>query len=111
MKGEKEKKVVVEEGNMEANDGGCLGQKVYHFVLVHGVGHGAWCWYKVRTLLESSGHKVTCLDLAGAGIDRSNADDILSFDDYNKPLTDFMSQLPDDEKVGLPIVTISIIKT
>jgi hypothetical protein len=22
----------------------------HHFVLVHGLCHGAWCWYKVATL-------------------------------------------------------------
>ncbi|KAL7240066.1 hypothetical protein ACSBR2_005848 [Camellia fascicularis] len=30
-----------------------------HFVLVHGACHGAWCWYKLKPLLESHGHKVT----------------------------------------------------
>ncbi|CAI0430231.1 unnamed protein product [Linum tenue] len=35
----------------------------HHFVLVHGVGHGSWCWYKIRTLLESSGNcRVSCVD-------------------------------------------------
>ncbi|RVW57637.1 Salicylic acid-binding protein 2 [Vitis vinifera] len=38
-----------------------------HFVLVHGACHGAWCWYKVATLLRSAGHRVTALDLAAAG--------------------------------------------
>ncbi|KAH0688981.1 hypothetical protein KY289_016339 [Solanum tuberosum] len=28
-----------------------------HFVLVHGACHGAWCWYKVVTILRSEGHK------------------------------------------------------
>ncbi|XP_058110691.1 methylesterase 17 isoform X1 [Magnolia sinica] len=73
----------------------------HHFVLVHGISHGAWCWYKIRVLLENSGHKVSCLDLAGAGIDRSDADAVLSFDDYDKPLVDFMSALPEGEKVIL----------
>nr|CAD1817460.1 unnamed protein product [Ananas comosus var. bracteatus] len=36
-----------------------------HFVLVHGARHGAWCWFKLRWLLESSGRKVSCIDLAG----------------------------------------------
>lgn len=72
-----------------------------HFVLVHGVGHGAWCWFEIQTLLESSGNKVTCLDLAAAGIHPSNADDIHTFEDYNRPLFDFMSSLPTDENVVL----------
>ncbi|KAI8564402.1 hypothetical protein RHMOL_Rhmol03G0178400 [Rhododendron molle] len=73
--------------------------KVSHYVLVHGIGGGSWCWYKVRCQLENSGYKVTCIDLKGAGIDQSDAKNIHTFDEYNKPLIDFMSSLPDDEKV------------
>lgn len=72
-----------------------------HFVLVHGLGGGAWCWYKIRTLMENSGYGVSCIDLKSAGIDPSNADSILSFDDYNKPLMDFMSSLPETEQVRI----------
>ncbi|KAK2410991.1 salicylic acid-binding protein [Trifolium repens] len=32
-----------------------------HYVLVHGVCHGAWCWYKVKPRLESAGHLVTLM--------------------------------------------------
>ena len=70
-----------------------------HFVLVHGVGGGGWCWYKIRCLMENSGYKVSCIDLKSAGIDQSDADSVLSFDDYNKPLLDFISALPEDEQV------------
>ncbi|XP_004294719.1 PREDICTED: methylesterase 17-like [Fragaria vesca subsp. vesca] len=73
----------------------------HHLVLIHGVGHGAWCWYKLRCLLEASGHKVTCMDLKGAGIDQSDPNTILTFEDYNKPLINFLSTLPHDEKVIL----------
>jgi hypothetical protein len=31
-------------------------------VLVHGLCHGAWCWYKAATALESAGHRVTALE-------------------------------------------------
>ncbi|XP_008788157.2 methylesterase 17 [Phoenix dactylifera] len=72
-----------------------------HFVFVHGVGHGAWCWFKLRHLLEASGHRVSCLDLTSAGIDRTGADSVRSFEEYDKPLFDFMSALPDGEKVIL----------
>lgn len=72
-----------------------------HFVLVHGVSGGSWCWYKIRTLIENSGFKVSCINLKGAGIDLSDADSVLSFDEYNKPLVDFISALPDNEKVIL----------
>ncbi|XP_059300790.1 methylesterase 17-like [Lycium ferocissimum] len=72
-----------------------------HFVLIHGVGGGGWCWYKMRSLMENSGYKVTSLDLKGAGIDPSDPNTILSFDDYNKPLVDLLSSLPNDEQVIL----------
>ncbi|XP_009784670.1 methylesterase 17-like [Nicotiana sylvestris] len=73
-----------------------------HFVLVHGIGGGGWCWYKIRSLMENSGYKVTCLDLKGAGIDQADPNTIISFDEYNKPLIDFLSStLPDSEQVIL----------
>ncbi|XP_039051614.1 methylesterase 17-like isoform X2 [Hibiscus syriacus] len=76
-------------------------RKRTHFVLVHGIGGGAWCWYKIRCLMENCGYMVSCIDLKGSGNDRSDADSILSFDDYNQPLMDFMSALPDTDKVIL----------
>ncbi|KAI8032118.1 Methylesterase 17 [Camellia lanceoleosa] len=72
-----------------------------HFVLVHGISGGSWCWYKIRCLLENSGYKVSCIDLKASGIDPSQVDTILSFQDYNKPFMDFMSSLPDHHKVIL----------
>jgi pimeloyl-ACP methyl ester carboxylesterase len=39
------------------------------FVLVHGAGHGAWCWYKLVPELEALGHRVVTLDLPGLGDD------------------------------------------
>ncbi|XP_059659889.1 methylesterase 17-like [Cornus florida] len=72
-----------------------------HFVLVHGYGGGAWQWYKIRALLETYGYKVTCLDLKSAGIDRSDACEVRSFEEYNKPLINFMANLSDHEKVIL----------
>src|SRR4051812_32968285 len=38
-----------------------------HFVLVHGLCHGAWCWYRLATILQSAGHRVTAPDLAACG--------------------------------------------
>ncbi|PWA51935.1 hypothetical protein CTI12_AA459030 [Artemisia annua] len=72
-----------------------------HFVFIHGVGGGSWCWYKVKCLMKSYGYTVTCLDLKSAGIDPSDPNKILSFDDYNKPLIDFLSSLSDHEHVIL----------
>ncbi|KAL5758980.1 hypothetical protein ACOSP7_021591 [Xanthoceras sorbifolium] len=73
-----------------------------HFVLVHGAGLGAWCWYKLRCLMETSGYEVTCLDLKGAGIDPTDADTLCSFEEYNQPLIDFfLHDLPENHKVIL----------
>ena len=36
-------------------------------VLVHGAWHGAWCWWKVVTLLEEAGIPVIAVDLPGHG--------------------------------------------
>lgn len=90
---------------------GTIPFKQQHFVLVHGIGGGSWCWYKIRCLMENSGYKVSCIDLKSAGIDQSDVDSVLSFDDYNKPLMDFMSSLPENEQVyyiGPPPPQISI---
>ncbi|KAM5576375.1 hypothetical protein ABKV19_007310 [Rosa sericea] len=72
-----------------------------HFVLVHGAGHGAWCWYKVATLLKQSGHNVTALDLAASGIDPTQIQQVRSFAVYVEPLTNFMESLPPKERVVL----------
>ncbi|XP_015874668.3 uncharacterized protein LOC107411575 [Ziziphus jujuba] len=73
-------------------------QRQKHFVLVHGASHGAWCWYKIRSMLETSSYKVTCLDLKGAGINQSDPDTVLTLEEYSHPLINFMSNLPDKEK-------------
>ncbi|VVB18308.1 unnamed protein product [Arabis nemorensis] len=33
------------------------------FVLIHGLCHGAWTWYKVKPHLEAAGHSVTTVRL------------------------------------------------
>ena len=38
-----------------------------NFVLVHGAWHGGWCWRRVATRLESSGHSVYAPTLTGLG--------------------------------------------
>ena len=35
------------------------------FILVHGAGHGSWCWQKVIPFLEGLGHSVLAVDLPG----------------------------------------------
>ena len=41
------------------------------FVLVHGTGHGGWCWQKVAPLLRAAGSEVYAPTLTGLG-DRSH---------------------------------------
>jgi pimeloyl-ACP methyl ester carboxylesterase len=41
------------------------------FVLIHGAGHGGWCWYKVVPLLEKQGHTVIAPDLPSHGRDKT----------------------------------------
>ncbi|XP_004234677.1 methyl jasmonate esterase 1 isoform X2 [Solanum lycopersicum] len=72
-----------------------------HFLLVHGACHGAWCWYKVVTILRSEGHKVSVLDMAASGINPKHVNDLNSMADYNEPLMEFMNSLPQQERVVL----------
>ena len=37
------------------------------FVLVHGGGHGGWCWGPVSKLLRTQGHQVHAPTLSGLG--------------------------------------------
>ncbi|KAF9678427.1 hypothetical protein SADUNF_Sadunf07G0033800 [Salix dunnii] len=72
-----------------------------HFVLVHGACHGAWCWYKVATLLKSAGHKVTALDMAASGVHPKRVEELRDISDYFEPLMEFMTSLPPEERVIL----------
>lgn len=65
-------------------------EKKQHFILVHGACHGAWCWYKLKPLLEAAGHRVTVLDMAASGIDRRPLEEVRTFSDYSKPLLETM---------------------
>ncbi|KAK7367493.1 hypothetical protein VNO80_09505 [Phaseolus coccineus] len=76
-------------------------RKQKHFVLVHGLGHGGWCWYKLKPVLESAGHKVTVLDLAASGIKPDQIEDIHTFSHYSKPLLDLLASLAPTETIVL----------
>ncbi|KAL6294860.1 hypothetical protein ACE6H2_003002 [Prunus campanulata] len=77
------------------------GLETNHFILVHGGGFGAWCWYKSMTLLEESGFKVDAVDLTGSGVDSFDTNSITSLAQYVKPLTDILEKLGDGKKVIL----------
>ncbi|CAK7344129.1 unnamed protein product [Dovyalis caffra] len=72
-----------------------------HFVLIHGSASGAWAWYKVQTLLEEAGHSVTALDMSASGVNTKKLEEVVTFDQYNEPLIEFMANLPGNEKVVL----------
>ncbi|XP_027347299.1 salicylic acid-binding protein 2-like isoform X2 [Abrus precatorius] len=77
----------------------CIVKK--HYVLVHGACHGAWCWYKLKPLLESAGHKVTDLDLAASGINMKKIEDVDTLSQYSEPLLQLLETIPQNEKVIL----------
>ncbi|OIT21574.1 PREDICTED: putative methylesterase 11, chloroplastic [Nicotiana attenuata] len=72
-----------------------------HFVLVHGGGFGAWCWYKISTLLKESGYQVDAIDLTGSGAHSLDSNNITTLSEYVKPLTNFLEKLPIGNKVIL----------
>ncbi|XP_047326129.1 salicylic acid-binding protein 2-like [Impatiens glandulifera] len=72
-----------------------------HFILIHGASHGAWCWYKVKPLLEGAGHKVTAIDMAASGIDSRRIEELKTLEDYSEPLINLMGSIPSDQKVVL----------
>ena len=47
-----------------------------NYVLVHGSGHGAWCWQRIVPLLEAKGHNVAAVDLPGNGHDDTPLADV-----------------------------------
>ncbi|KAJ6795392.1 putative methylesterase 11, chloroplastic [Iris pallida] len=72
-----------------------------HFVLVHGGGFGAWCWYKSIALLRDDGFKVNAVDLTGSGVHTFDTNNITSLAKYVEPLTSFIETIRDGDKVIL----------
>lgn len=70
-----------------------------HFVLVHGGGFGAWCWYKTIALLKDAGFRVNAIDLTGSGVHAFDTGKITSLSQYVEPLTIFLENLSNDDKV------------
>ncbi|KAL0360019.1 UNVERIFIED_CONTAM: putative methylesterase 12, chloroplastic [Sesamum radiatum] len=80
--------------------------KTKKFVLVHGEGFGAWCWYKSIALLEEAGSQPVALDLMGSGIDITDTNSVTTLAEYSKPLIDFLEKLPEDDKARM-LVTLA----
>lgn len=75
-------------------------QRQHHFVFIHGLGHGAWCWYKVVSLLEKEGHRAVALDLTSNGINKAASAEVNSLAKYSQPLIEYLESL-DNEMVTL----------
>ncbi|CAM6084568.1 unnamed protein product [Calypogeia fissa] len=60
------------------------------FLFVHGIGHGAWCFTPLITLLQEAGYTATAIDLTSHGINKAIADDVVTVAQYLEPLTTFM---------------------
>ncbi|KAJ4867258.1 hypothetical protein Rs2_51202 [Raphanus sativus] len=74
---------------------------VKRFVLVHGEGFGAWCWYKIVASLEESGLSPITVDLTGSGFNMTDTNTVSTLEEYSKPLIQYLESLPEEEKVIL----------
>lgn len=79
---------------------------VKKFILVHGEGFGAWCWYKTIASLEESGLSPVTVDLAGSGFNMTDANSVSTLEEYSKPLIELLQDLPEEEKVRIARVWI-----
>ena len=86
---------------MESAAGEEQGRRRHRFVLVHGVCHGAWSWYRVATILRSAGHRVDALDMAACGARPGRSAEVSSFEEYSRPLLDALAALPPGERAVL----------
>jgi len=71
-----------------------------HLILVHGLSHGAWCWYKVVARLRAAGHRATALDMAASGVHPARLHEVASFEEYSRPLLDAVAAAPDGERLA-----------
>ncbi len=62
------------------------------YVLVHGAWHGAWCWDKVVSLLQSKGHRAEAIDLPGSGKDKTPIPQV-TLDAYAKKVCEVLDAL------------------
>ncbi|GKA41891.1 chaperonin CPN60-2, mitochondrial-like protein [Tanacetum coccineum] len=80
-----------------------------YLVLVHGLSHRPWCWYKVVSHLRSAGYHVTAVCLGGSG-------DMATFPDYIQPFSQLHESLSAEERVVLvwdttttgPVIAIAL---
>jgi pimeloyl-ACP methyl ester carboxylesterase len=64
------------------------------FVLIHGAGHGAWCWRKLVPRLQRAGHRALAPDLPGHGDDRTPLEQ-LSLELYVETVAGMLRRRPE----------------
>jgi pimeloyl-ACP methyl ester carboxylesterase len=62
------------------------------FVLVHGTGHGGWCWRFLTPILRTAGHNVYTPTLTGLGASSHLLHDLnrVSLDTHVRDITNMM---------------------
>jgi len=69
-----------------------MGDRVMaNILLIHGAGHGAWCWRDVMPELEQLGHQVRAIDLPGHGDDKTPYQDV-TLDLYTDAILDALTE-------------------
>lgn len=60
------------------------------FLLIHGAGHGAWCWSAVLPALRAMGHEAQALDLPSHGADPTPVGKV-TLDSYAEAILDALA--------------------
>lgn len=71
------------------------------FVLVHGGGHGGWCWQRVARLLRAGGHEVHAPTLTGFGERHHLAGEGITFETF---VTDVVNLLEFEDLTDVVLV-------
>ena len=66
-----------------------------HVLLVHGGGHGAWCWVDVQRYLSGAGIDSTAIDLPGSGRDTTSRSSV-TLQSYIDSVTTHIDAIDDD---------------
>lgn len=61
------------------------------FLLVHGAGHGAWCWRETVPVLQALGHDTAAIDLPSHGDDPTPVEQV-TLDSYAKAIHDALDE-------------------
>lgn len=70
------------------------------FLLIHGSGHGAWCWRDLLPLLNTGGDEAVAIDLPSHGEDRTPAERV-TLDLYASAILDAIG-----EEIAAPVTLV-----